>query len=152
MEVNFSDKDTVEDHEKMLEFFKIPKDKQVVNDMNEKVFDFLYQRIKDRQIVFYAFLNKEFNILNYKSARCSMHCFDSDQRPLGEVGQCLKVCRQGITGCREFAFNQQKEAEDELDVCHEKAKDQTKLSDPVIHWIACYEKLIKKFDGLERNI
>ena len=48
MEVDFSDKATVEDHEKMLEFFKIPKDKQVVNDMNEKVFDFLYQRIKDR--------------------------------------------------------------------------------------------------------
>lgn len=27
MEVDFSDKSTVEDHEKMLEFFKIPKDK-----------------------------------------------------------------------------------------------------------------------------
>ena len=27
MEVNFSDKATVDDHEKMLQFFKIPKDK-----------------------------------------------------------------------------------------------------------------------------
>ena len=27
MEVDFSDKGTVEDHEKMLQFFKIPKDK-----------------------------------------------------------------------------------------------------------------------------
>lgn len=91
--------------------------------MNEKVFDFLYQRIKDRQVIFYAFLNKEFNILNYKSARCSMHCFDNHEKPLAEVGQCLKICRSGITSCREFAFNQQKEAEDELDACHEQAKD-----------------------------
>ena len=35
----------------------------------------------------------------------------------------VKICRQGITSCREFAFNQQKEAEDELDACHEQAKD-----------------------------
>jgi hypothetical protein len=45
--------------------------------MNEQVFEYLYERLKDRQIRFYAFLNKEFNIMNYKSARCSMHCFDS---------------------------------------------------------------------------
>ena len=46
----------------------------------------------------------------------------------------------------------QKEAEEELDLCHDNAKDQTKMSDPVIHWISCYEKLIKKFDFLERDI
>ena len=47
MEVNFQDKD-FEDHEKVREFFKIPKEKQVVNDMNDKIFDYLYQRIKER--------------------------------------------------------------------------------------------------------
>ena len=95
LEVNFSDKDN-ESHEKVREFFKIPKDKQVVNDMNEKVFDFLHTRMRDRQLTFYAFLNKEFNIMNYKSARCSMHCFDNEEKPLTEVNSCLKICRSGI--------------------------------------------------------
>jgi len=55
--------------------------------MNEQIFEYLYERMKDRQLRFFAFLNKEFNILNYKSARCSMHCFDpspdtNEYRPL----------------------------------------------------------------------
>lgn len=120
--------------------------------MNEKVFEFLHTRMRDRQLTFYAFLNKEFNIMNYKSARCSMHCFENDTKPLNEVNHCLKICRSGIQGCREYAFDLQKGAEEELDACHEKAKDQQVLSDPVIHWVACYEKLIKKFDVIEKDI
>jgi len=61
--------------------------------MNEKVFEYLYERMKDRQVRFYAFLNKEFNTMNYKSARCSMHCFDDLERPVAQVNECLGVCR-----------------------------------------------------------
>lgn len=141
LEVDFTSTD-VEDHEKVREFFKISKEKGQVEHMNDQVFDMLYKRMRERQLHFYAFLNKEFNIMNYKSARCSMHCFDNEEKPLSEVNTCLKICRQGIEGCKDFAFNQQKMAEDELDACHERAKDQKKLTDPVIHWISCYEKLI----------
>lgn len=81
-----------------------------------------------------------------------MHCFDNEEKPLTEVNKCLKICRSGIQDCREYAFNLQKGAEEELDACHEKAKDQTTLSDPVIHWVSCYEKLIKKFDVIEKDI
>ena len=63
--------------EELREFFKVSKDKNVVDDMHEKVLASLHKRIKYRQIGFYAFLNKEFNVMNYKSANCSMHCFDS---------------------------------------------------------------------------
>ena len=84
LDADFSDK-SFEQHEKVREFFKIPKDKNFVDDMNDKVFEFLYQRMNDRQLKFYAFLNKEFNIMNFKSARCSMHCFDNEQKPLAEV-------------------------------------------------------------------
>ena len=45
--------------------------------MNEKMLENVTARLKTRQLGFYAFLNKEFNIMNYKSARCSMHCFDN---------------------------------------------------------------------------
>jgi hypothetical protein len=75
--------------EELREFFKISKDKKPVDHMNEQMFEYLYERMKERQIRFYAFLNKEFNIMNYKSARCSMHCFDSTDKDLKEVNQCL---------------------------------------------------------------
>ena len=63
-------------HEELREFFKVPTDKGMVEDMNEKMFEHMQTRLKTRQLTFYAFLNKEFNIMNYKSARCSKHCFD----------------------------------------------------------------------------
>ncbi len=79
--------------EELREFFKLSKDKNAIEHMNEQVFDFLFERMKDRQVRFYAFLNKEFNVMNFKSARCSMHCFNSTERNLGEINNCLGVCR-----------------------------------------------------------
>jgi len=40
LDVDFKDKD-LDKHEKVMEFFKLSKDKQVVDDMNEKVFETL---------------------------------------------------------------------------------------------------------------
>ena len=85
--------------EQLREFFKVSKDKNALDDMNEKVLDNLHKRLRTNQIGFYAFLNKEFNIMNFKSSKCSMHCFDSTSRPLREVNNCLSVCRGGIKGC-----------------------------------------------------
>jgi hypothetical protein len=85
--------------EQLREFFKVSKDKNALDDMNEKVLDNLHKRLRTNQIQFYAFLNKEFNIMNFKSSKCSMHCFDSISRPLREVNNCLSVCRGGIKGC-----------------------------------------------------
>lgn len=90
--------------EELREFFKVSKDKNAVDYMNEQVFEYLYDRMRERQIRFYAFLNKEFNVMNFKSARCSMHCFDSTDRNMLDVKECLSICRQGISGCSDFAF------------------------------------------------
>ena len=70
-------------YEEIRDFFRVPKDKNVLEDMNSRMFDNMFTRLKERQISHYAFLNKEFNMMNYKSARCSMHCFDSVARPMG---------------------------------------------------------------------
>ena len=90
--------------------------------------------------------------MNYKSARCSMHCFDSTEKSLKEVNSCLTICRQGISGCRDYAYNLQKGAEVGLEKCQEQAKDQTNVKDPVVHWLSCYEKLIQRFDTMELEI
>ena len=85
--------------------------------MAEKAFQSMKGRLKDRQIGFYAFLNKQFNVMNYKAARCSMHCFDSQEKSVAQVNECLGVCRQGITECRAFAMDKQQEAQASLTDC-----------------------------------
>jgi hypothetical protein len=80
-----------------------------------------------------------------------MHCFDSTSRSLSQVSDCLKVCKQGIADCRDFAFSLQKDAESELAKC-QKTIPERKQKDPVVGWIACYESLIVKFDENERLI
>lgn len=139
--------------DELRDFFRLSKDnnKDAVTHMNEQIFEYLYERMKDRQIRFYAFLNKEFNILNFKSARCSMLCFE-ESRPLKQATECLKLCREGITGCREYALRLQKQAEAEVEVCQKEAKNLKNLTDPVVHWVACYEKLILRFDSMETEI
>ena len=105
-------------------------------------------RLKTRSNVFYAFLNKQFNIMNYKSARCSMHCFESTALPLGSVGQCLQTCREGITECRDFAHNRQKESAEKLAQCIKDASDQTNLTDPIVHFMSCYEQAAVRYDSI----
>jgi len=138
--------------EELREFFRLDQSKNPVDDMSEKIFEHLHIRLRDRQVSFYAFLNKEFNMMNFKSARCSMHCFDDTSRKLAEVNTCLQVCRQGIKDCQEFAHTVQKQAEQELATCQEAAQNQKNMTDPIIHWISCYEKLVLKFDTMETAI
>ena len=72
-------------HEELRKFFKVPEGKTMDHDMNEKMLESVQIRLKSRQLSFFAFLNKEFNIMNYKSARCSMHCFDNTSLPMFQV-------------------------------------------------------------------
>ena len=95
--MNFNPDEKSDDE--LRSFFKLNSEKKPVEDMTDKVLEHLHERLQDRQIGFYAFLNKQFNLMNFKTARCSMHCFDSTERPLVEVNSCLTVCRQGIKDC-----------------------------------------------------
>ena len=95
--MNFNPEDKTTDE--MRDFFRLNPDKKAIDDMQGKIIENLHQRITVRQVGFYAFLNKQFNIMNFKSARCSMHCFDTMSKPLKEVNGCLQVCRTGIKEC-----------------------------------------------------
>ena len=78
-EIDFLD-DKMGTHEGIKDHFRIPSEKTVVEDMTQRSFESLKLRLKDRQINFYAFLNKEFNVMNYKSAKCSMHCYEDQAK------------------------------------------------------------------------
>ena len=90
--------------EQLQEKFKVATgDKEQLEVMNQKMIESLTERLKERQLKFFTFLNKEFNILNYKSTNCQMHCFDDTNVPVNDVNECLSVCRVGIGEARKFA-------------------------------------------------
>ena len=138
--------------EELREFFKVPKGKSMNKNMNEKMLESVKLRLKTRQLEFFAFLNKEFNVMNYKSARCSMHCFDDTKVSMNGTNHCLKVCREGITNCRDFAQALQDKTKAEHELCVKEAPKLEKLTDPVVHWMSCQEKVILKFDTMESSI
>ena len=37
-------------------------------------------------------------------------------------------------------------------MCTDEAKNQKNLTDPIIHWISCYEKLLSRFDTMETEV
>ena len=136
-------------HEELREFFKISKEKSAVTHMNNKMFESTHARMKVRSNVFYAFLNKQFNIMNFKAARCSTHCFDSQQKSINQVGGCLQTCRSGVKDCRDFAHNLQKDSSQALSKCVTEAADQKNLTDPIVHFISCYEQALERYAQLE---
>ena len=54
-------------HDELREFFKVSSEKPMVADMHDKMLEKLNERLEVRSLSFYAFLNKEFTIMNYKS-------------------------------------------------------------------------------------
>jgi len=141
--------------EEINEEFHISTEKPEIENMNENMVTFLRERLEERQIKFYAFLNKEFNQLNYKSAHCSSHCFDNLGKSIPEVNDCLKICKSGINDCRQFATNLQKDAEKELEKCQNASAELFKngaKGDPIISWISCYEKLLLGFNKMEELV
>ena len=137
--------------EQLKSQFKVAEGNQVRSMENES-FNLMHKALKQRQIRFYAFLNKEFNQLNYKSARWSFHWYDDINTSTIEAMKCVQICREGIVGCHQFAKDIQAKAEEETKKCEEQAKDIKIVTDPIIHWISWYEKLILKFDEMEGEI
>ena len=39
-----------------------------------------------------------------------------------------------------------------MEACQKEAKDLKNLTDPIVHWVACYEKLIVRFHTMENEI
>ena len=138
--------------EELRDLLGVSEQGKQIEFMNQKFIEMLTQRLTEKQLQFYAFLNKEFNILNYKSAKCSKHCFDDISRSLPEVNKCLSICREGISTCRDFTSKMQFDAEKELETCTLNAKELKNVGDSVTSWLSCYEKLILKFDRMEEEM
>lgn len=66
--------------EEAYDALEVKRDAESVNDMIEdtdkKNFEKIKQNIKNREIKYFAFLNKEYNILNKKLVNCCVFCYD----------------------------------------------------------------------------
>jgi hypothetical protein len=64
--------------DELYEKFKIKKgesDFDRVKDLDMKSFESIYKDVKQAEVKLYAFLNKEFNILNKKYLQCCFNCY-----------------------------------------------------------------------------
>jgi hypothetical protein len=64
--------------DELYEKFKIKKgenDFDRIKDIDMKNFEFIYKDVKQAEVKLYAFLNKEFNILNKKYLQCCFNCY-----------------------------------------------------------------------------
>jgi hypothetical protein len=122
-------------------------DKQLLGDANEV--------LKNREIKFYAFLNKEFNILNKKMIKCSAFCYsDPKMFSVYEAKICAEKCHKNIQEASKFAENIQEEKKENLLSCIENAREYRLDSgdDKVSLFFKCYESLLLDFDTIEEKI
>lgn len=130
----------------------VSKEGNQVEFINQNAFRAMFIALKERQIRFYAFLNKEFNILNYKAARCSYYCFDDLSSTVAEASKWVHLCREGLLESKSYAEQLQNQADQEIKECQQKSESLDIKTDPTMHWIAWYEKLILKFDDMEKEL
>jgi hypothetical protein len=150
----------LEDKDYLYENLEIKKsiDSQTeVNEIQDKeAFEDAVKAIKKFEFRFYAFLNKEFNILNKKMIRCSMICYDDPKLfTVNEAKICAENCHQNIRNAAKFAENLQEKNKTKLMECIEKArefKEENLSEDKVTNFFKCYDNLIEDFSTMEKEM
>jgi hypothetical protein len=123
-------------------------DRVALKDAQEAVKKFEYR--------FYAFLNKEFNILNKKMLKCSIICYqDPKTFTTKEAKLCAEACHKNIQGAAKFVEDLQEKTREKLSNCIEDAKDfktENSGEEKVVVFFNCYDNLIKDFESMEKEI
>jgi hypothetical protein len=154
------DPSKLEDPNYLYENLEIKKNIDSQTEMNEiqdkEAFQDAVNAIKKFEYRFYAFLNKEFNVLNKKMIRCSMICYDDPKLfSVNEAKICAEKCHQNIREAAKFAENLQEKNKNKLMECIEKArefKDENLADDKVTNFFKCYDNLIEDFNTMEKEI
>jgi hypothetical protein len=124
------------------------QDRNALKDAQESVKKFEYR--------FYAFLNKEFNILNKKMLKCSIICYqDPNAFTTREAKLCAEACHKNIQGAAKFVEDLQEKTREKLSQCIESAKDFTTENsgdEKVVVFFNCYDNLIADFGIMEKEI
>lgn len=111
--------------------------------------------VKKNEYRFYAFLNKEFNVLNKKLIRCSMVCYNNHTLfSVKDAKSCTDVCRDNINEAKNYANQLIEESSGKLLECIEKKKkfEEIQTEDRVVSFLKCYEDLIDDFGIMENKI
>jgi hypothetical protein len=154
------DSSRLEDPDYLYDNLEIQKRAESQTEMNEssdrEAFTDAMNTIKKFEYKFYAFMNKEFNILNKKMIRCSMICYDDPKLfTSNEAKLCAEKCHQNIKEAAKFAENLQEKNKTKLLTCIESAKEFNSESlgeDKVVTFFKCYDTLIDDFNQMEREI
>lgn len=121
--------------------------KEVLKDANETV--------KKLEYRYYAFLNKEFNILNKKMIKCSMICYDNPNLfTVNEAKMCAEKCHYNIKEAKKFAEKVHEREKEKLTKCLEEAAEFSKNNseDKISSFFTCYKTLAENFKNMENEI
>jgi hypothetical protein len=154
------DPSKIEDPNYLYENLEVLKKAESQTEMNEfqdkEAFQDAVNAIKKFEYRFYAYLNKEFNILNKKMIKCSMICYDDPKLfTTTDAKLCAEKCHQNIREAAKFAENLQEKSKVKLAECIEKAKEfneENLAQDKVTNFFKCYDNLIGDFSQMEKEI
>jgi hypothetical protein len=129
---------------------------EAIEESDRAAFNDAMEAIKKFEYRFYAFLNKEFNILNKKMIKCSMMCYDDPKMfTCQEAKICAEKCHQNIKEAQKFTENVQEKSRTKLQTCIENArefKSENVSDDKVTSFFKCYDNLIEDFNSMEKEI
>lgn len=129
---------------------------EAIEDSDRAAFNDAMEAIKKFEFRFYAFLNKEFNILNKKMIKCSMMCYDDPNMfSCKEAKICAEKCHQNIKEAQKFTETVQEKSRTKLQSCIENAREfntENVSDDKVTSFFKCYDNLIEDFNTMEKEI
>lgn len=131
----------------------VDSEAEFIEKVDNKNFGELHEVIQNSEIRFYAFLNKEYNILNKKMIKCCLLCYENPKMfTVYQSKICAETCQKNIKEASKFVENLQEEKKNKLMQCSNTAKDIKNGTDPLSNFNTCYEDLIKDFEDMEIKI
>lgn len=115
-------------------------------------FSKLQEVVRVREVRFYAFLNKEFNILNKKMFNCCSFCYSNPKLfTIEDANLCTEKCHDNIREAHRYVENLQNEKEEKLTQCLDKAKSMDG-QDIMVKFSKCYDEMLFDLDNIEKDI
>ncbi len=153
------DMDKLDNKEYLYKNLDLPEDMknndEILENSDNRILNEALDRIKKLEFRYYAVLNKEFNLLNFKMVKCSMMCYDNSELfTVNEAKICAENCHSTIKKAKCFVDNLNENSRVKLKKCIDTAGEfnETNPEDKVIEFFKCYQGLSKDLVKMENNL
>ena len=138
-----------------LDIHKTNSSTEFIEHSNNQLLKDVMETVKKLEYKYYAFLNKEFNILNMKMIKCSIVCYDKPNLfTVNQAKICAEKCHKNIKEAQKFTDNLNQKIQNKLTDCVENARkfENDNSDDKISNFFKCYQSLPEDFVILEKEI